>query len=88
MQVDYNDIIYILGNTQSCFVFQLNEIVVELNCSLHCLSEKLEPEGFIQANNFTLINTRFVVNSKSKRFISLKGGSMHKVSRKFRKYLM
>ncbi len=88
MQVDYSNVICILGNVQSCFVCETNGTVSQVECSLAELQLKLKESNFIRVNNYTLINTRFVINSKSKRIINLKGGSMHKVSRKFRKCIM
>ena len=86
MLVSYNDVIYILEDAKGRFAYGVDDLGIELHCPLNCLSEKLEPLGFLRINSFTLVNTRFVVGKKGKRLILLKGGSIHKVSRSIWKH--
>ncbi|NOU62271.1 hypothetical protein [Marinifilum caeruleilacunae] len=86
MQINYNNIIFIIGNTQSCFVFNVDSQVLKLERSLLSIYKEVKSNGFVQINDFALINAMFVVRKHSGRRITLKGGSIHKVSRKFWKY--
>jgi hypothetical protein len=81
MCLDHQDILFVIGNTQSCFVFSTDNLAVELDRSLYHVHDELKELDFIQINGYTIINTRFFVAKKPKRRITLKGGSLHKVSR-------
>ncbi len=75
------NILFVVGNTQSCFAFGVDNRVVEIQCSLFQLYGRLKELNFIQINGYTIINTKYFIDKKQKRQIILKGGSMHRVSR-------
>ena len=81
MQVNFNIIVFIIGNTQSCFVFYVDEKFSMLQCSLDGIRKVIDFPDFLKINEYTLINTKFYTGKKPGRLISLKGGSIHKVSR-------
>lgn len=80
-QINFNTIVFIIGNTQSCFVFGIDDKFLMLRCSLAGIQGMIESPGFLKINEYTLINTKFYASKKPGRLISLKGGSIHKVSR-------
>lgn len=82
MSINYENVIYIVGNFQSCFAFGIDKQVIEMKSSLYHLQQALKEQGFMPVNGFTIINTKYFLSKKDKRLISLKGGSIHKVSRK------
>lgn len=75
------NILFVVGNTQSCFAFGVDNRVIEMQYSLFQLYDKLKERGFIQINGYTIINTKYFIDKRQKRQIILKGGSIHKVSR-------
>ena len=81
MCVENPNIVFVVGNNQSCFAFGVDNRVVEMQCSLFQLYDKLKEPDFIQINGYTIINTKYFIDKKTKRHIHLKGGSIHKVSR-------
>ena len=81
MDIIPQDIVFIVGNTESCFIFQVDKKVVELRSSLYQLNKELEEKHFLKINPHTLFNTMYFENKLPHRQISLKGGSIHKVSR-------
>ena len=78
---DYQDIVFIVGNEQSCFAFSTDNQIIELRYSLFHIHDKLKELDFFQINGYTIFNTKYFVDKKPKRQITLKGGSIHKVSR-------
>jgi hypothetical protein len=81
MQINYEYIVFVIGNSQDCFAFEVDNHITELKCSLFYIYKKLKGLDFIQINDYTIFNTKYFVDKKSKRQIVLKGGSIHKVSR-------
>lgn len=86
MQVNYKNIVYVVGNNRGCFAYYENNQIAEIEDSLHCLLQKLKEQGFLKINDFTIFNTKYFIGKKPKRQINLKGGSIHKVSRNMWKH--
>lgn len=80
-QIDFNTIVFIVGNVKGCIVFDIDGEVSMLHKSLENIQKNIDFPGFLRANEFTLINTKYYAGKKPGRIINLKGGSMHKVSR-------
>ncbi|WP_421920341.1 hypothetical protein [Marinifilum sp.] len=80
-QIDFTTIVFIIGNAQGCFAFDIEEKVSMLQCSIEGVKRNIDFPGFLKINEYTLINSKFYTGKRSGRIISLKGGSMHKVSR-------
>ena len=68
-------------NAKTCFVFNIEGKISMLKNSLEYIQKNIDFPGFLKINEYTLINTKFYTGKKSGRIISLKGGSIHKVSR-------
>ncbi len=75
------NIIFVVGNSQRCFAFCVDNRVVEMRYSLFQLYDTLKELDFIKINGYTIINTKYFIDKRQKRQIILKGGSIHKVSR-------
>ncbi|WP_430817890.1 LytTR family DNA-binding domain-containing protein [Carboxylicivirga sp. RSCT41] len=86
MQINTSNTIYILGNVQNCYCIGDKMPHMLLRMPWQSIKEELKQDGFMQINDFTLINTKFIIHIKPGRIIILKGGSIHKVSRKFWKH--
>jgi hypothetical protein len=80
-QVDFISIVFIVGNVKSCIAINIDGKVSMLKCSLEDIKKNIDYPGFLRVNEFTLINTKYYTGKRPGRLISLKGGSMHKVSR-------
>lgn len=80
-QIDFTTIVFIIGNAKTCFVFNIEGKFSMLKNSLEDIQKNIDFSSFLKINDFTLINTKFYTGKKPGRIISLKGGSMHKVSR-------
>ncbi|MGQ1948826.1 LytTR family transcriptional regulator DNA-binding domain-containing protein [Geofilum sp. OHC36d9] len=86
MSLEDLNILFVVGNAQSCFGFCVDNRVIEMQYSLFQLYDKLKEQDFIRINGYTIINTKYFIDKKQKRHIILKGGSIHKVSRNFWKH--
>ena len=85
-QIDFNIIVFIIGKANTCFVFDIDGKNLMLPCSLGDIQKNIDFPGVLKINQFTLINSKFYTGKKPGRLISLKGGSIHKVSRNSWKY--
>jgi DNA-binding LytR/AlgR family response regulator len=82
MKFNYDSVIYILGGSDYCFVIlNLNE-VIRVKASLDELYEEVKNFDFERINMFTIVNTKYIIGFDSKRRIILRGGCIHRVSRK------
>lgn len=81
MCLEYQKIVFVVGNPQSCYAFCVDNQVIELRYSLFQIYSKLKELDFMPINSYTIFNTKYFVAKKSKRQITLKGGSIHQVSR-------
>lgn len=81
MQINCDTVIFIIGNSQTCFVFGIdNRFSVEQG-SVEDIWKTIDSSCFLRINDYTIINSKFYVNKEPGRLIKLKGGSIHKVSR-------
>ncbi len=81
MNIDYNQIEFILGNSKGVAVFSSEHLISCSNLSLSKLKDDIVKHGshFIQISNEAWINTKFVVARLPQRMIKLKSGSILKV---------
>lgn len=86
MQINYQNIIYIVGDSKNSFAVVDDKRVIEIGFSLYHLQVDLKDQSFMPINGFTIINTKYFVSKNPQRQITLKGGSIHKVSRNFWKH--
>lgn len=73
-------IVFIIGNSKCCFAFTSSHRIISIKCSLDVLDSEVS-QNFLRVNYYTIINTRFFVKKSLKREITMKDGSVHKVSR-------
>lgn len=83
MELNSENIIFVLGNSRDCFGFCIRNHVSEYGYNLTEMLDMLRDFNFVRINRFTIINTKYIEYKISKRCIALKGGSIHKVSRNF-----
>ena len=72
MQINFENIIYIVGNSQSSFAVVDDQQVIEIGSSLYHLQNELKDQSFMPINGFTIINTKHFVSKNPQRQISLK----------------
>jgi hypothetical protein len=81
-QIDFNTAVFIVGNVQSCFVFNADKTIVEIKQPIKEVSNMIGEQYFIQVNNATLINSKFFVSKKNGQHIKMEDGYLHKVFRR------
>lgn len=82
MQINFENIIYIIGNQNSCFAFNTDKSITEIKESVKKLCCKLKEQNYIQVNNYTLINTKYYVLKENKQRIKMSDSSLHKLFRR------
>lgn len=86
LQINYDEVTFIIGDIKACFVFDVDAHIKKVKSSLYSMYEKVKWYGFVQINDFTLINTKYIKHKQPGRLITLKSGGIHKVSRNSWKY--
>ncbi len=86
--MNYENIVYIIGNLHSCFVFGVDKKITEIKISISNLGRQLKEYNYLQINNYTLINTRFFVKKEGKQQIKMNDGSQHKLFRRQHKQFL
>ena len=81
-QIDFNTIVFIIGNVNGCFAFNADKTIVEIKQSIKEASNILKEQYFIQVNNATLINSKYFVSKKNGQHIKMQDGYLHKVFRR------
>ncbi|MDC1107021.1 hypothetical protein OAT16_09965 [Prolixibacteraceae bacterium] len=75
-----NDLVYILDCGSYCVSVDIDGVVVKLNNNLANLISNSD-SYYIRINDFTIVNTKYIKNKSEGRTLSLKGGTVHRVSR-------
>lgn len=81
-QIDSDAIIFIVGNVESCFAFNVDKTIVEIKQSIKEVSNVFREQYFIQVNNVTLINSKCFVGKENGQHIKMQDGYLHKVFRR------
>lgn len=81
-QIDFNTTVFIVGNVNGCFVFNIDKTIVEITQPIKELSKILKEQHFIQVNNVTLINSKCFVGKENGQHIKMQDGYLHKVFRR------
>jgi hypothetical protein len=77
--------LYIIGNTQGCFIFYKGKTIEQVQLNIVSLRTILNEENFVQINSYTLINTIHLVGFETRSLIKMTDGSLHKIYRRQKK---
>lgn len=83
-----NTALFIIGGVNNCFIFSHNSEILRVSKPIHELEHGLEQYGFQRINMYTIVNTKYIIKTTSKRCLILKNGSIHKVSRSKWKHMI
>ncbi len=81
-EIDYDTIVFVIGNSKGCFVFKVDKTIIEIEQSIMEVSKILKEQYFIQVNNTTLINGKYYANKEQELHIKMQDGYLHKVFRR------